>query len=126
MSKGNTLPHITVNYSAQLIDLDQQKLLQEINTSLIATALFDANDIKSRIFKDEMFMIGLGDEQDAYIHLKLYLLSGRSAAQKQILGQSLLRTLEHKIYLKSEFEFPIQLCIEVIDMPKENYFKGIA
>ncbi|MEE9902081.1 5-carboxymethyl-2-hydroxymuconate Delta-isomerase [Acinetobacter haemolyticus] len=120
------MPHITVNYSAQLIDLDQQKLLQEINTSLIATALFDANDIKSRIFKDEMFLIGLGDVQDAYIHLKLYLLSGRSAAQKQTLGQDLLKALEQKKYLKSEFEFPIQLCIEVIDMPKENYFKGIT
>ncbi|WP_289846522.1 hypothetical protein [Acinetobacter haemolyticus] len=42
------MPHITVNYSAQLIDLDQQKLLQEINTSLIATALFDANDLCTR------------------------------------------------------------------------------
>ena len=27
-------------------------------------------------------------------------------------------------YLKSKINFKIQLCVEVIDMPKENYFKS--
>ena len=69
-------------------------------------------------------MIGLEDHQEAYVHLKLYILSGRTQVQKQAAGKALLRLLEQKGYLKNEAEYLIQLCVEVIDMPKENYFKA--
>ncbi|ENW96181.1 5-carboxymethyl-2-hydroxymuconate Delta-isomerase [Acinetobacter sp. NIPH 298] len=120
------MPHIIANYSANLTSLDQQKLLKQVNTALSETALFSANDIKSRIFKDEVFLIGLGETQEAYIHLKLYLLSGRTEQQKKTLGDSLLAILEQKTYMKAEIGSPIQLCVEVIDMPREHYFKATA
>lgn len=119
------MPHLIANYSANLTELDQQKLLNVVNTALIDTELFSANDIKSRIFKDKIFLVGLGESEEAYIHLKLYILSGRTEAQKQVAGKALLRILEQKDYLQNDFEFPIQLCVEVIDMPKENYFKAV-
>lgn len=118
------MPHLIANYSANLTELDPQKLLQDINVALIETELFIANDIKSRVFKDEVFLIGLNETQEAYIHLKLYLLSGRTQQQKQTVGTALLNRLERKSYMLSEVGYPIQLCVEVIDMPKENYFKA--
>ena len=118
------MPHLIANYSANLADLDQQKLLKLVNTVLVETGLFSAHDIKSRIFKDEVFLIGLQNHQEAYVHLKLYILSGRTQVQKQAAGEALLRLLEQKGYLKNEAEYSIQLCVEVIDMPKENYFKA--
>ncbi|MCU4639793.1 MULTISPECIES: 5-carboxymethyl-2-hydroxymuconate Delta-isomerase [Acinetobacter] len=118
------MPHLVANYSANLTELDQHTLLSSVNSALIATHLFSPNDVKSRIFKDEMFLIGMGETQDAYIHLKLYLLSGRTAAQKQDLGSVLLAILEQKNYLLVENQSPLQLCVEVIDMPSEYYFKA--
>ncbi len=44
--------------------------------------------------------------------------------QKKSLGELLLSILEQKNYLKSKIDLQIQLCVEVIDMPKENYFKS--
>ena len=92
---------------------------------LIKTELFSVNDIKSRVFKDEVFLVGVGQAQAAYIHLKLYLLDGRADAQKQGLVEGLLRKLEQQTYFKSVPQFPIQLCVEMIDIPKQNYFKAM-
>ncbi|WP_420001226.1 5-carboxymethyl-2-hydroxymuconate Delta-isomerase [Acinetobacter sp. LF10] len=118
------MPHMIVHYSANLTALDPLELLKDLNTVLLKTELFSVNDIKSRVFKDEVFLIGLEDHQEAYVHLKLYILSGRTQVQKQAAGEALLRLLEQKDYLKNEAEYSIQLCVEVIDMPKENYFKA--
>lgn len=120
------MPHLIANYSANLADLDQQKLLKLVNTVLVETGLFSAHDIKSRIFKDEIFLIGLEDHQEAYVHLKLYILSGRTEAQKKMAGEALLLVLEQKNYMKSKIENSIQVCVEVIDMPREFYFKAIV
>ena len=119
------MPHVVVHYSANLTELDQPKLLEDLNTALMKTELFSVNDIKSRIFKDEVFLVGLGQTQEAYLHLKLYLLDGRTEAQKQGLGEALLRKLEQQTYFKSVPQFPIQLCVEMIDIPKQNYFKAM-
>lgn len=119
------MPHVIVHYSVNLTALDQLKLLRDLNTVLIKTELFSVNDIKSRVFKDEVFLVGVGQAQAAYIHLKLYLLDGRTDAQKQGLGEALLRKLEQQTYFKLDSQFPIQLCVEMIDIPKQNYFKAM-
>ena len=101
------MPHLIVHYSANLTALDPLELLKDLNTVLLKTELFSVNDIKSRVFKDEVFLIGLEDHQEAYVHLKLYILSGRTEAQKQGLGEALLRKLEQQTYFKSVPQFPI-------------------
>ena len=72
------MPHIITNYSSNLNDLDSLQLLKDVNTVLLDTMLFSEHDIKSRIFKDQNFLIGVNGIQDAYIHLKLCLLSAWS------------------------------------------------
>jgi 5-carboxymethyl-2-hydroxymuconate isomerase len=52
-------------------------------------------------------------------------LDGRTEAQKQGLGKALLRKLEQQTYFKLDSQFPIQLCVEMIDIPKQNYFKAM-
>ena len=49
------MPHIIVNYSANLIDLDEVQLLERINSTLLDSKQFVEQDIKSRIFKDQSF-----------------------------------------------------------------------
>lgn len=95
------MPHVVVDYSDNLTGLNAKQLLEEINTTLIETELFSPEDIKSRARRDEVFLIGLGVDQ-AYIHVKAYILSGRTAEQKQLVGEQLLAALSNKnIYHKS-------------------------
>lgn len=61
-----------------------------------------------------------------YIHVKAYILSGRTAEQKQLVGEQLLAALSNKKYLPQEFNKEIQLCVELIDMPRDDYFKQVV
>jgi len=119
------MPHVVVDYSDNLTGLNAKQLLEEINTTLIETELFSPEDIKSRARRDEVFLIGLGVDQ-AYIHVKAYILSGRTAEQKQLVGEQLLAALSNKKYLPQEFNKEIQLCVELIDMPRDDYFKQVV
>ncbi|MDH0719430.1 5-carboxymethyl-2-hydroxymuconate Delta-isomerase [Acinetobacter junii] len=105
------MPHIIVNYSANLIDLDEVQLLERINSTLLDSKQFVEQDIKSRIFKDQSFLIGINLPLEAYIHLKLYLLSGRTAEQKKQLGEALLQALKIKKYLQPESDCKTQICV---------------
>ncbi|WP_220130577.1 5-carboxymethyl-2-hydroxymuconate Delta-isomerase [Acinetobacter baumannii] len=119
------MPHVVVDYSDNLTGLNAKQLLEEINTTLIETELFSPEDIKSRARRDEVFLIGLRVDQ-AYIHVKAYILSGRTAEQKQLVGEQLLAALSNKKYLPQEFNKEIQLCVELIDMPRDDYFKQVV
>ncbi|USP41765.1 5-carboxymethyl-2-hydroxymuconate Delta-isomerase [Acinetobacter sp. XS-4] len=119
------MPHVVVDYSDNLTGLNAKQLLEEINTILIETELFSPEDIKSRARKDDVFLIGLGTDQ-AYIHVKAYILSGRTAEQKQLIGDQVLTVISQKNYLQEDVNQPIQLCVELIDMPREDYFKQVV
>ncbi|EOQ73221.1 5-carboxymethyl-2-hydroxymuconate Delta-isomerase [Acinetobacter lactucae] len=120
------MPHVVVDYSENLTGLNAKQLLEEINTTLIETELFSPEDIKSRARKDDVFLIGLGGSDQAYIHVKVYILSGRTAEQKQLMGEQLLAALSNKKYLQPDFNKEIQLCVELVDMPREDYFKQVV
>ena len=67
------MPHIITNYSSNLNSLDSLQLLKDVNTVLLNTMLFSEHDIKSRIFKDQNFLIGVNGIQDAYNLTEGYL-----------------------------------------------------
>ena len=73
---------------------------------------------------DDVFVIGLGAEQQAYVHVKVYLLSGRDQQQKQEIGENVLKILLSYSALQQQ-DFPVQSCVELIEMPKQDYFKHV-
>lgn len=42
------------------------------------------------------------------------------------MGEQLLAALSNKKYLQPEFNKEIQLCVELVDMPREDYFKQVV
>ena len=87
------MPHIIVDYSANIEYFDPKQLLLKINNAFVETGYCQAIDIKSRARKDDVFVIGLDTEQQAYVHVKVYLLSGRNQQQKTEIGQKVFETL---------------------------------
>ena len=118
------MPHVIVDYSANLKDFEPRPLLLQINTALVETGYCEALDIKSRAHMDDVFVIGLGAEQQAYVHIKVYLLSGRDQQQKQEIGENVLKVLLSYSTLQQQ-DFPVQSCVELIEMPKQDYFKHV-
>ncbi|MCL9675868.1 5-carboxymethyl-2-hydroxymuconate Delta-isomerase [Acinetobacter sp. ACZLY 512] len=118
------MPHIIVDYSANIEYFDPKQLLSQINTSIIETGYCDAIDIKSRARKDDIFLIGEGDHNQAYVHVKVYLLSGRTEQQKTEIGEKVLQAITSNQSLMSQKK-PIQSCVEIVEMPKQDYFKQV-
>lgn len=123
------MPHIIVEYSENTPAFDQQGLLREINQGLIDTGLVQAQDVKSRIHINRDYLVGLGDEpiEQAYLHVQLKVLSGRSEAQKSLMQDRVLAALQRiQWQAKSNTQMAMQLSAELIEMPKTLYRKAVV
>lgn len=118
------MPHVVIDYSANLENFEPKQLLLKINNALVETGYCQAIDIKSRARKDDVFVIGLDTEQQAYVHVKVYLLSGRNQQQKTEISQKVFETLVADQVLNQQ-KISVQSCVELIEMPKQDYFKQV-
>ncbi|AZD06895.1 putative 5-carboxymethyl-2-hydroxymuconate delta isomerase [Pseudomonas chlororaphis] len=115
------MPHLHMEYTANLPQLDADKALLRLNNALVASGQFAEYDIKSRARKVETFRIGTGLGERAFVHVKLSLLSGRSPEIKKQLSQSLLAVLQELCEWPSGVE--LQLAVEILDIDRESYGK---
>lgn len=116
------MPHLHLEYTANLTHLDVDKALLRLNHVLVGSGQFAAEfDIKSRALKVEQFRVGTGLGERAFIHIKLALLSGRSAQVKKQLSENLLAVLQDLGPWPAHLE--VQLSVDILDMDRECYSK---
>src|SRR5690349_20632134 len=116
------MPHLHMEYTANLTDLNADVALMRLNNALVASGEFAAEfDIKSRAVKVETFKVGTALAERAFVHVKLALLSGRSAQIKQQLSESLLAVVRELCEWPSGIE--VQLCVEILDIDRDSYSK---
>lgn len=116
------MPHLHMEYTANLTDLNADVALMRLNNTLVASGQFAAEfDIKSRAVKVETFKVGTALAERAFVHVKLALLSGRSAQIKQQLSENLLTVVQDLCEWPSDIE--VQLCVEILDIDRDSYSK---
>jgi 5-carboxymethyl-2-hydroxymuconate isomerase len=118
------MPHLVVEYSENLSSFDCQPLLRQMNQALMQTGLFsNADDIKARARRGNSVVIGLDNHQQAYVYADLAILTGRSAAQRQLLSETLLAVLSHFKGFAANDGLTLQLCVEVREIERSSYAK---
>ncbi|SDY78528.1 5-carboxymethyl-2-hydroxymuconate Delta-isomerase [Pseudomonas sp. NFIX28] len=115
------MPHLHMEYTANLPQLDADKALLRFNHALVASGQFAEYDIKSRARQVETFRVGTGLGERAFVHVKLSLLSGRSPEIKKQLSQSLLAVLQELCEWPAGVE--LQLAVEILDIDRDSYAK---
>jgi 5-carboxymethyl-2-hydroxymuconate isomerase len=111
-----------MEYTANLTDLNAEVALMRLNNTLVASGQFAAEfDIKSRAIRVEAFKVGTALAERAFVHVKLALLSGRSAQIKKQLSESLLAVVQDVCEWPSGVE--VQLCVEILDIDRDSYSK---
>jgi len=116
------MPHLHMEYTANLTDLNADVALMRLNNTLVGSGQFSAEfDIKSRAVKVETFKVGTALAERAFVHVKLALLSGRSAQIKKQLSESLLAVVQDLCEWPSDIE--VQLCVEILDIDRDSYSK---
>lgn len=121
------MPQMIVEYSDNIQKLDQQALMLQLNHALFETRLVQQpHDIKTRIRANGAFLIGFGQQADlpeqAYIHVRLAVLTGRSEAQRQQMTDALAESLQSFQGYEAQ-GLVVQLCVELTEMPRQDYQK---
>jgi 5-carboxymethyl-2-hydroxymuconate isomerase len=117
------MPQMIIEYSDNIQNLDKEAMLVGLNHALFDTGLVhQPADIKSRIRENSDFLIGFGEEPQAYIHVRLAIMSGRSDDQKNIMADRLSGFLQGFEAYEAK-GLTVQLCVEIAEMPKEHYRK---
>ncbi|WP_087502803.1 5-carboxymethyl-2-hydroxymuconate Delta-isomerase [Pseudomonas sp. SID14000] len=117
------MPHLNLEYSGNLRELNIDTLLLRLNQALAGSGQFpDEADIKSRAQAFGQFRLGTAPGERAFAHVRLAILSGRSAEVKRQLSASLLEVLREAIPEQPGLD--IQLCVEVLDIDREPYAKA--
>ena len=115
------MPHLTLEYSANLHAFDAQATLLAINTALAATGHFVEADIKSRSHRCDTFAVGTSSEPRAFVHADLSILSGRPLETQRELSASVLAVLQAQCSAPAGVH--LQLSVQVLEIARESYAK---
>ena len=117
------MPHITLEYSANLVEtVDQARLFDELHTALLELEAFPRSDIKSRVVRHATYYIDDGEARHAFVHLDFSLLAGRDISVRQRIVQICSRVLT-QYFSRSLNDLNCQLSIEVREIERSTYIK---
>lgn len=115
------MPHIRLEYTNNLGNIDFQKIFSEIH-SILAT-ITDVETCKSRAIPLTNYYIGKDNNNHAFIHVELKLLAGRSLAIKQQIGEQIMAVLKKNLKIPSNLN--LQVTLEICDIDNLTYLKFI-
>ena len=118
---GHAMPHLTLEYSANLTAFDAKATLLAMNTALAATGHFVEADIKSRSHRCDTFAVGTSSEPRAFVHADLAILSGRPLETKRELSAAVLAVLQAQCSAPAGVH--LQLSVQVLEIERESYAK---
>ncbi len=88
------MPHLVLEYSANVPDQpDFRRVLLDLHDALVASALFERKDVKSRAVRHDVFAVADGAEDRAFVALSIAILDGRPDDVKAALSEAALDVL---------------------------------
>jgi 5-carboxymethyl-2-hydroxymuconate isomerase len=115
------MPHIIVEYSANLAVADDlQRLFTSFHESLARLGV-DIEDCKSRAYRCDTYRVGEGGLERAFMHVTLAVLDHRSPDFQREAGEELLQILHRSV---ATDDLDCDLTVEVRAMRTEGYFKA--
>ncbi|WP_019616595.1 5-carboxymethyl-2-hydroxymuconate Delta-isomerase [Psychromonas ossibalaenae] len=110
------MPHCIIEYSSDLHTIVKpDQLIGAVFAGALNSKLFEAYDIKTRALCFDNYQTG--PVKNAFIHVVVKILSGRTAEQRSILSGLVLTELK-------SFDFvSTSLTVEVVEIERSSYAK---
>jgi 5-carboxymethyl-2-hydroxymuconate isomerase len=119
------MPHINLEYSENLPELpDFRALFDDIHLALGRIGGIKIENCKSRARAARYCYIGDGNPDNAFIHLEIEFVKGRSAEVKQAIGRECLELVKRHYYL--QLSDALQITVKIDDIALDFYFKDPA
>ena len=117
------MPHLTVEYSANLPHYPEAETLTALNATLCAhPEVQDEADLKTRFIVADSFEIGTAPAQRGFVHAQLRVLAGRTPQAKKELSDAIAAVLRERTPRPPGMA--IFLSVEVVDMDRGSYVKA--
>lgn len=117
------MPHLVLEYSANVdCPADLPLLFGQLHDVLAEAGGIRRDNCKSRARPADPFLVGSGSESDAFVHLDIRFLEGRSPEVKQAIGQQSLDLLL-TWFRHSADRFRLQITVEIQEIRRSSYFK---
>jgi 5-carboxymethyl-2-hydroxymuconate isomerase len=117
------MPHCILEYSNNVVDQpDFYKLLQQVHEFLAGTGLFKLADIKSRAVRHDLFIVGDGARDRAFVTMNVSIFGGRDDATKAQISQGVLQVLEQH-FSRTLAERRCSITVQISDIHRESYAK---
>lgn len=118
------MPHLTLEYTANLSDFDPSAALGALNEVMFDSGLFGEPDIKSRARLVDCYQIGVRDTPRAFVHVNVAMLTGRSDDERKALADGLLAALT--LFVAGQKVGEVQLSVETSDLHRPSYAKAVV
>lgn len=116
------MPHLTIEYSPNILEKGSlSQLLKNLNSLLSEHLPTDLFSCKSRAIQFETYFIGDGDALNAFVHINLKVLPGRTMDKLTDLGNTMLNIL-YEFFYESAKQLNLQITVEINEL-SNRYFK---
>lgn len=118
------MPHLHIEYTANLVDFPATQILAELNQAVTGSPeIADEAGLKSCCTVRSCYAIGTAPQARAFVHAQLRLLSGRTAEAKQDFVQRIATVLRRLTPHPEGVQ--VQLSVEIVDMDRPSYLKEV-
>lgn len=88
------MPHITIDYSANLSDeLEVQQLVDAVHQAAIDSGVFPIGGVRTRAEKREYYAVADSEPTNAFVAAQARIGAGRDADVKKAMGQAIFRAM---------------------------------
>lgn len=117
------MPQIHLEYSTNIqIQFEFSNLFSDIHQVIHTIGNSRIENCKSRAIPRPEYHIGNGSKNNAFVHVEIQWLEGRSNDVKKQLGEKIIQVLqEYFAYMLHELD--VQLTVHIIDIARNFYFK---
>ncbi|MCC2646950.1 MAG: hpcD [Rickettsiaceae bacterium] len=116
------MPHLTFEYTANIENYDFKSTLKEIHNILAEMLPTKIENCKTRIVKHDDYIIGVGEDNKAFINISIKILPGRSEELLNSITEKILNHLR-QIFSESHKDLNIGISIGISVLPG-NYRKS--
>jgi 5-carboxymethyl-2-hydroxymuconate isomerase len=123
---GNAMPHFTIEYSSNLDpDIELRAIVDVVHQCAVDCGLFKIGGIRVRTLRHEIYKIADGNPKNAFMHIRVNILEGRSVPDRERLGNNLLAAVD-QVLVKAHKNWGISLSVEVGEIDHNMSFKKNA
>jgi 5-carboxymethyl-2-hydroxymuconate isomerase len=91
------VPHITVEYSANLQEaVSIAKLVEDVHRAVLATGTFKLGAVRTRAERRDIFVVADGDPQNAFINIIARIGRGRPPEKRRGLAEAIMAVLDQE------------------------------